>query len=112
MKRHSPNVTRRTFLEGGTAAAATGVIAIGESWPVAAMAVKKTIEDELTAVSSTSNAAVVQRLTAELLTDPAIPTLASFILQNFGSSLTPFQVDLLKAMLLEMSHNPRDTPYL
>jgi hypothetical protein len=62
MRRHSQDVTRRVFLEGGTAAAAAGALAIGESWPVAATT---TIKDQLTAVASTSNAAVVLHLTAQ-----------------------------------------------
>lgn len=99
MMKQSLNLSRRVLMKSSTVVAATGLITIGKGWPLVTRAAASTIQDQLTALFSTSDGTTVKRLTAHFLTDPALSTLASSTLQSIGSSLTSFQANMLKAIL-------------
>src|SRR5450631_340606 len=56
------------------------------------------IRAKLEAVASSADAATLRRLTATLLTDPAVPALAQYVKQTYGSILTAFQTSMLNAI--------------
>jgi hypothetical protein len=91
------DLSRRHLLKTGTAGVALATVS-ATPWSLA-LADPTTIQNQLAPIATSNDFVIVRQLLAAMLSDPAVRTLASSVLQNDAAQLTPFQSSLLGALL-------------